>query len=139
VSATTTTVSEREERDEAILHERIAGVKLVEIGERHGLTAEGVRYVYARAADAHVRGVIADMHGAQRKGGALLVAMRGKTTEEMREAARFGAWLLDRLGDPKYGVDAEVRLIEVSGSGVLISLRDKRFAPNTNSIPEEDH
>jgi len=97
---------------------------LTEIGKRHGLTAEGARYVMEKAADAHLKKVVAQMHEAQDQGGFMVMAIKGSTGEELAERVKFGVWVLERL--PKYGVDAELHLAHLSDA-IVISVFDRNY------------
>ncbi len=112
-------------RDESILQERIGGAKLREIGERHGLTREGVRLVAVREAERHLRQVMSDIHDAQRTGDILLFGIPAADPSEQQQAITYLQWVLAHL--PEFGADVRVHYRPCPDGALGFGLEDLNY------------
>lgn len=84
-----------EERDQAILMERVGGDTLREIGERHDLTAEGVRLVLIREGRKHIDQIVLAAWACQKTGGLLMLGVPAWAPTDL--ATEYLAWVADQL------------------------------------------
>ena len=84
-----------EDRDQAVLAERISGSTLREIAERHDLSAEGVRLVLIREGRKHVDQIVLAAWACQKTGGLLMLGVPAWADQDL--AADYFAWVAGEL------------------------------------------
>jgi hypothetical protein len=99
-----------QERDQAVLMERITGATLREIAVRYDLSVEGARYVSDKAARQHITKLVADMLACQAEGQLLVLAVPATSDEEQALVIRYLDWLLSQFADiPDFKIKVHYR------------------------------
>lgn len=119
-----------EDRDREVLLERIGGATLREIGERHDLTAEGVRLVVVRAAREHIDQIVLDMWVAQKEDKLLALAVPAWADQDL--AAEYFAWVAGELKQ-RDEVDVRLRYRPTPDGSFVFVIEDLDFNPKVAS------
>jgi hypothetical protein len=119
-----------QERDQAIMRERINGRTLRQIAADHDLSVEGARLVSNRAAHQHVGSLVAHMWAAQAEGRLLMLAIPDASEPDQALAIRYLDWLLGQMD----GIcEVKVHYRPTPEGHVCFFLEDQNFTPNSTS------
>jgi hypothetical protein len=114
-------------RDETILTERIHGSTLREIGERHGLSAEGVRQICARESIEHISRIQCSIWAAQAQGYLWVFVVPAGSATEQAAAVSYFDWVLHELAKGG-GLDIKVHYRPTPEGSFAFALEDANFA-----------
>jgi hypothetical protein len=110
-----------DDRDTQLLTERISGSTLREIGERHGLSYEGVRVVVAKEGRKQIDRLELALLANRRTNDVELLLVPDHGGEETQLALAYLRWCLSEL--EKRGVEVRVHYRQVE-NGVAFGLED---------------
>jgi hypothetical protein len=119
-------------RDEQMLMERISGHTLQAIGDRHGLTREGVRYVLMREADRHIDELAMKLLANTKTGELMLFAIPDHGGEGFDLAMDYFHWAMRELADRNIELEIHYR---PTHNGIVFGVEDVSFKKKLTSRP----
>ena len=120
-------MSDRDQRDQAILMEHVGGDSFRELGERHGLSAMRCHAIFRREARLHVEDVLLGMWAAQKEDALLVLAVPPGFEQEQQLVYRYVDWLLGELVEEGAEPHVHYRPAGFDG-GFVMAIEDRAFS-----------